>query len=1253
MKCFEAILHEANLPKKKNGKIDVVQFISSQLRLESTAVVAGIKKNQFRINFKPIRQTEIVYKKGSKITFGNQEVNFDLIENDHTPFDLFVRGLISQINPDHSSIISAQSRTIFSSYLIAYFSFTQYEPLVVLDSKYNDLVILELETFYKQVSKDSKTPKLKELIEYLVGIRTEKYRELQVVTENLTNGIYNNNLHKFLQDYSKIFSSVGFQSCLLPLISSSVCSKIAIEGLIKPIHDARQIKEVSDRFYHFEEVKNVYANYSSLLNNKNLIHQEIYLPLFTHFQTLIKDECDTKDVKLPKIDIVASPRKYNFTNSTRDEHELLLIIKNVGEGLARNVNISSANQNFICEKALIGILKPKEVRELKISAKLGHPVSFKPILKAFYQCQDISGNNHQGEFDIIFQLQKEGIPWEGLEKSKPYTIQEIEERDKLYGRDQILDELKANILSEKIESYKIWGQKRVGKSSIVKTLRSLFNEDEKIIVVWRSIAGLKNVDPLKTLDSLGESLSSEIFEEIDRKIKDHFSRERLRSIEVPEFDGSFFPLEKYIKKLKNCDRELKFIFILDEFDRINEEFFLPGKLGDTLSLNIGKGLNENNFIGFILVGSENMHLLDRQGVNYNSYQEREVDTFSKEFEFDSFKKIITEPVHPHIVYSVDAIERIYNVTAGNPYFANLICSHIFKIAAKNRDGEIDKYITEKAIDTIVNSSQKSHFEHFWSDGITEESNIKKERKADIRRRILISYSFVHYQDKDFPLRANVLKSFNKPAEYTIEQYEIENTVKEFFNRKIFFEDSQQKVRIRPLLFEKWLCGPGRTLLIEGISDLEALQRQKELEEEYSLKEEELKRISENFPFQGSKISVKNIRDFFEQFGGPIEQRRVYKIFDSIYYISKDEINDFFKREQKTLFAKTSFNLKVGVKTLYRDAVEIYSFPNTLSENIDLVESFKVFSHIRSTKTLKDIETNKDAWKNSAAEDIVIFENVLSDFAEVNKLLLAFLDERIVKDKIPVKFCVLLISSKAKADLIKATASFSNFKLIHFREVEDSKIKPFIETTDIFETAEEAGYAFAEIRKQLGQIQKDCLNVVTESVCPSKSIPILWCKTDTFKPLFPNVHGRLQLVEDATIGEELRMRLYKANTELSQKLNKYIVDYLKSQANEKKIPDWFRVELIPKAVVTSVSAKYIADDQKNGIETYFDFLDYFKIIEKTPELMVVFKRASEGIKWLEKLNNLRRDPAHPEKPAPLEQDVIYFETIKDEIISRMK
>jgi len=1088
-------------------------------------------------------------------------------------------------------------------------------------------------------------------INSLLALEVELENDFTQVISDLENGHYDNLLYNFLRDYSKVINKTSFQFIIAPSLNKNLYTSAAIQSLIKPINDVRDITDIKEKFSHYENNKQDYEKYLSIINTKNP-YDLSFKRMTNHLFNLFKISCGTYEVKAANILIKPTNKKYNFKNTQREEFDLILKINNAGEGLARDVTISSNSKLFEFSEVEVGVLNPNETRETIIKSNINYSENFKPVLNLICKWLDVSDETNEIELEAEFAIQEKETPWDELEKKKPYTIQAIEDKAKLYGRDEIVDELRKNILSDQIESYKLWGQKRVGKSSIVKTLKSTFKNEEKVIVVYRSISGLTNTDAEKTLNTIGESLYGEVYDELEKKIVCVETTQRLKNIKVPEFNGSLFPLEEYLKKLKRICKDLRFVFILDEFDRINDEFFLPGRIGDTFSLNIGKGLNEYNYIGFILVGSENMNLLDRQAINYNSYQEREVDTFDKKTQLDSFKKIITEPVAPHIEFSADAIDNVFYVTNGNPYFANLICDNAFKLSVKNKDCEIDGNTIKKAVEAIVNSSQKSHFEHFWGDGITEESNIKKERKSDIRRRILVTFSLLFVQNNDFPTRQKLSSSFKKPKEYTIENYEIENTINEFFSRRIFKEYENNSIRILPELFERWLCGPGRVFMIEGVSDLEALEREQELEANVSIKENELKRISNSYVYKGDTIDIGIIENYFKQFGGPIQQRRVFKLVDSIFYISKEEIQDFIKQEQKNIFRKSEIALKMGQKKVYRENVEIYSFPETIHENEELAKTFKILSRIRTNKTIKDIKVNKDAWLKSNSNDIIIIDSVITDSEVVIENIKSFFDTTLKEAKIPVKLVVLVITTKAKAELIRATSFYSNFKIIHYKEIEESKIKPFLEKNEIFETSEEMSYAFAEIKKHFIEVDKNCLNVLFENICPSSSLPSLWCETDSFAPLFKNDYGNRKVLETIDEKERLRTRLYHANTELSQKINKYIVEHLKNKSKSEKQEDWFRVEYIPQNILKSVSERWIEDGQSSPKESYFNFIDYKEIIKKNKELTAIFQIGDKPFDWCKKLNKLRREPAHPEKPAPSLEEVEYFEKIKNILINKM-
>lgn len=1113
-------------------------------------------------------------------------------------------------------------------------------------------IIKEIEISKNQLNAEGK------FINLLIQLKVDKENGLKLINDSLLYGHYDNSLFNYLRDYRKLSSYESFQYLVNPLLNNKVSSFVAIENLLKLVNKSLTIDGIEEKFINYENSKPAFIVYFDLLKECDEYNYLFFHPVAEYLFNLLKVNSNTAIERAAQIKIETTNRKYNFSNTERLEQEIFFIVSNDGEGLAKNTSISSLSKSFHFEPLNVGILMPGEKRDISVVSSIKFDSEFKPKLEIQFQWEEVSGKQSFSECSVEFQVQKSEIPWEELKKLNPFSNSIIDSAEKLFGREEIIDELKSNILSENIESYKLWGQKRVGKSSIVKTLKSILDVEEKIIIVYRSSGGLRNIDPLKTLNSLGESLCTEVYEELDRKVKDTSLRERLRGVKVPNFNGSLFPLENYIKQLRRIDNSLKFIFILDEFDRINEEFFLPGNLGETLSLSIGKGLNENKYIGFILVGSENMHLLDRQGINYNSYQEKEVDTFHKQREYKSFVQIVNGPVTPYLNYSDEAIEKIYYASNGNPYFANLICANIFKNAYKFKDNEIDTHSVNEAISIITDSFQKNHFEHFWIDGIMEEINIKKERKADIRRRILVSFSMsANLAEQIYPNKGEVVRNFKRPleTEYEIEKYEVNHTITEFINRKIFIESELNQVRILPPLFEIWLCCKGKTLMIEGVSDLEALQREIDLEKELELKPNELNRLSENYHFKEKKIETEKFSEYFKQFGGATIQRRLFKLMDSIYFISKDDLVNFYRKENKNIFTKTEIYLKERARTIFREDIELYTFSKFFKENIQVVESFKLLNLIRKQKQLKTIKEDPRAWKKNGSDEILIIEPIIENFSIIQEELFLLLNDEIKNANVSIRIISFIITTKAKADLITATSSYTNLKLVTFKEVEETKIKPFIEGTEIFENCDESNQAYYEVRKLFPSTTRDSLLVVFEDFCPSKSCPVLWSKSSQFKPMFFNEFGQIETLNELDEGEKRRDVLYFSAKELSQKINRYIINYLKEKAIKEGDSDWFILKYIPRKTLDNVNRKWLDEGQKDPKESYFDFIDYKEIIKNLKDVTLSQKFMigdKEQFEWMNKCNELRRDPAHPEKPCPSIEEIEYFERIKNQVLPRL-
>lgn len=135
-------------------------------------------------------------------------------------------------------------------------------------------------------------------------------------------------------------------------------------------------------------------------------------------------------------------------------------------------------------------------------------------------------------------------------------------------------------------------------------------------------------------------------------------------------------------------------------------------------------------------------------------------------------------------------------------------------------------------------------------------------------------------------------------------------------------------------------------------------------------------------------------------------------------------------------------------------------------------------------------------------------------------------------------------------------------------------------------------------------------------------------------------------------------------DLNIQVQKYIFDNFKAKYGKEKDAYWNK-GVIDKSIKTRAYQKSLddEDDDRLPLENYLDFIEYKKIVENKshwPLFKPVFdipepgeKGYSKNIRWMERINELRRIPAHAtEKRHYKMADYEYIDFIYEEFISRI-
>jgi hypothetical protein len=220
------------------------------------------------------------------------------------------------------------------------------------------------------------------------------------------------------------------------------------------------------------------------------------------------------------------------------------------------------------------------------------------------------------------------------------------------------------------------GQRRIGKSSVLQQIPQQITGDECLFF---------------QIDFQDESQTS-----IDRLIHKITSviAETLEDLGYPKIDfPSVEALEtgledswlQFIKEFRKLIDTKKVVLLVDEFDVLNEanspiknNFELYRKLDDMLS--------RDERLCMISVCGRNIDELENIFSLFKAAPVHEISFMEPEIAIST----ITRPVQGNIEYQEDAIQAILELSAGHPYFIQLICHSIFTQARRDYSQSITK-----------------------------------------------------------------------------------------------------------------------------------------------------------------------------------------------------------------------------------------------------------------------------------------------------------------------------------------------------------------------------------------------------------------------------------------------------------------------------------------------------------------------------------------------------------------------------------
>lgn len=331
-----------------------------------------------------------------------------------------------------------------------------------------------------------------------------------------------------------------------------------------------------------------------------------------------------------------------------------------------------------------------------------------------------------------------------------------------YGRQEIFNFIAANVgLQTQRNVLILVGQRRTGKTSALLQLEH--HLPDTLLPVYIDCQSL-GVSP---------GLSS-LFNELAWLIADALSNHHL-DVVVPEpdawladpallFQRHFLP---HARALLPPDSTLLLVF--DEFESLQslvEDGLLPASFFPYLR----HLMQHSEGLGFIFVGTHRLEEMsaDYWSVLFNIALYEKIGYLSR----GSALRLITEPVAPTLLYDDLALDKILRVTAGHPYFLQLVCYTLVKRANTQRSGYVTISDVNAALDEMLRLGEV-HFAYLW------------QRSSAAERAILTAVT--HLMDPDLPYHPEDIVAALIPYDIRLSPAEVTGALNMLVERDIMRE----------------------------------------------------------------------------------------------------------------------------------------------------------------------------------------------------------------------------------------------------------------------------------------------------------------------------------------------------------------------------------------------------------------------------------------------------------------------------------
>ncbi|MDB9450131.1 ABC transporter substrate-binding protein [Dolichospermum circinale] len=371
----------------------------------------------------------------------------------------------------------------------------------------------------------------------------------------------------------------------------------------------------------------------------------------------------------------------------------------------------------------------------------------------------------------------------------------ITDTNRFFGREEFFNDINYYLKTDNVKLILLHGQRRIGKSSVIAQIPGKLGTDEFVFISF-DFQGTVNSSHQEIIHSIAIGIIEKLETlETNEEILTHLAENIPSNIEI--FSREFLPT--VYQQLGNK----KLVLLWDEFDVLTER--------DTES-----DTDIKNFCDYILQlqkRDQKLFIIPVVG-RYISKLPKLVSSLREALNIEigllkkeDTQKLIIQPDKNVLNYEEEAIEAIFQLSAGHPYVTQCICFAIYNLARDryNQKNVLPQSINGHDVESIVDKAielAKGGLDGFWG-GLTPEQQVIFAAAAEARN--------IAIQENE-PPQLMLLRSHGIATEYL-------NTADEQLHEYGFLDNNRVKVEF----VRRWLVKSHQ--LKEEISNLETVKQE--------------------------------------------------------------------------------------------------------------------------------------------------------------------------------------------------------------------------------------------------------------------------------------------------------------------------------------------------------------------------------------------------------------------------------------------